>query len=415
MHTNRKNTAILFFTMVVVMLGFGIVIPILPFYVESFGAGGTELGFLMATFAIMQFFFSPVWGDLSDRYGRKPFLMIGTLGNGLAMLLFGLSTELWMLFTARALAGILSAATLPTAMAYISDSTSHADRGRGMGIIGAAMGVGMVIGPGLGGSLAGISLSAPFFLSAGVLVAAAALILFALPESLPQEKRLTTGGKKIRGPQLKAMWQALFSPIGILLILAFTLSFGLTNFEGIFGLYALERFDYGPQEVGLLLAGIGITSAVVQGMLTGPLTKRWGDVAVIRAALFGSAIGFGAMLLAFNFITVLLTVMFFVLSTALLRPSVSSLTSKRAAGGQGMAMGLNNSFMSLGRIVGPIWAGLIFDVNIILPYLSGAIIMLISFTISMIWLKKEERAASSRDGWICLSGWKILFLMKSRP
>ena len=149
--SNRKNTGILFFTMIVVMLGFGIVIPILPFYVESFGAGGAELGFLMATFALMQFFFSPIWGDLSDRYGRKPFLIIGTFGNGLAMLFFGLSTQLWMLFAARALAGILSAATLPTAMAFIGDSTSHADRGKGMGIIGAAMGVGMVIGPGLGG------------------------------------------------------------------------------------------------------------------------------------------------------------------------------------------------------------------------------------------------------------------------
>jgi DHA1 family multidrug resistance protein-like MFS transporter len=396
--SNQKNTGILFFTMVVVMLGFGIVIPILPFYVESFGAGGTELGFLMATFAIMQFLFSPLWGDLSDRYGRKPFLMIGTLGNGLAMLFFGLSTEIWMLYAARALAGVLSAATLPTAMAYISDSTSHADRGRGMGIIGAAMGVGMVIGPGLGGSMAGISLSAPFFLAAGVSVVAAGLILFALPESLPTEKRTPTDSKKIKGPQLKAMWAALFSPIGVLLILAFTLSFGLTNFEGIFGLYALSRFDYGPQEVGLLLTAIGITSAVVQGLLTGPLTKRWGDVVVIRAALLGSSIGFGLMLLAFNFITVLVTVMLFVLSTALLRPSVSSLTSKRAVGGQGMAMGLNNSFMSLGRIVGPIWAGLVFDVNIILPYLSGAIIMLVAFAISVIWLKHEVPVPQSPAG-----------------
>jgi DHA1 family multidrug resistance protein-like MFS transporter len=387
--SNRKNTGILFFTMVVVMLGFGIVIPILPFYIESFGAGGAELGLLMSTFAIMQFLFSPVWGDLSDRFGRKPFLIIGTLGNGLAMMLFGLSTEMWMLLAARALAGVLSAATLPTAMAYISDSTSQDDRGKGMGIIGAAMGVGMVIGPGLGGSLAGISLSAPFFLAAGVSVIAATLIFFALPESLPKEKRMATEGKKIQGPQVKAMWAALFSPIGIPLILAFTLSFGLTNFEGIFGLYALSRFAYGPREVGLLLTGIGITSAFVQGVLTGPLTKRWGDVVVIRAALLSSGIGFGIMLLAFNFITVLLTVMLFVLSTALLRPAVSSITSKRATGGQGMAMGLNNSFMSLGRIVGPIWAGLVFDVNYILPYLSGAFIMLIGFTISMIWLKKE--------------------------
>jgi DHA1 family multidrug resistance protein-like MFS transporter len=396
--SNRKNTGILFFTMIVVMLGFGIVIPIFPFYVESFQAGGTELGFLMATYAIMQFLFSPVWGDLSDRYGRKPFLILGTLGNGLAMLLFGLSTELWMLFAARALAGTLSAATLPTAMAYISDITSQEERGKGMGMIGAAMGVGMVIGPGLGGSMAGISLASPFFLSAGVSAMAALLIFFALPESLSKENRTASEGKKIRGPQLKVMWGALFSPIGVLLILAFLLSFGLTNFESIFGLYSLERFDYGPQEVGLLLTGIGITSALVQGLLTGPLTKRWGDVVVIRTALLSSAISFGIMLLAFNFITVLVTVTLFILSTALLRPSVSSLTSKRTTDGQGMAMGLNNSFMSLGRIVGPIWAGLVFDINIMLPYLSGAIILLVGFAISMVWLKKDEPVSQKSAG-----------------
>jgi DHA1 family multidrug resistance protein-like MFS transporter len=189
------------------------------------------------------------------------------------------------------------------------------------------------------------------------------------------------------------MWQALFGPIGILLIIAFLLSFGMTNFEGVFGLYALERFDYGPERVGLLLTVIGLISALVQGMLTGPLTKRFGDAAVIRASLLGSGIGFVLMLLAYDFVTVLVTVSVFILSTALLRPSVSSLTSKRAVGGQGMAMGLNNSFMSLGRIIGPIWAGLVFDANISLPYLTGAIIMVIGFAVSMIWLKRDAPVA----------------------
>ncbi|MBI9044293.1 MAG: MFS transporter [Anaerolineaceae bacterium] len=388
--SNRKSTGILFFTMVVVMLGFGIVIPIMPFYIESLGAGGAEMGFLMAIFAIMQFLFSPIWGDLSDRYGRKPFLIIGTVGNGVALLLFGLSNQMWMLFASRALAGALSAASIPTAMAYISDTTSFEERGKGMGIIGAAFGVGMVIGPGLGGTMAGISLAAPFYLAAIVSVLAAFIIYFALPESLPKEKRAVQDGKKIQGPQLKVLWQAIFSPIGILLIMAFLLSFGLTNFEGVFGLYALNRFDYGPQQVGLILTVIGLISAIVQGMLTGPLTKRFGDVTVIQTSLIGSAIGFGVMLLAFNYVTVLLTVGLFILSTALLRPSVTSLTSKRAIGRQGVAMGLNNSFMSLGRIIGPIWAGLAFDINLSFPYMTGAVIMLLGFIVSIIWLKKDE-------------------------
>ena len=160
---SQKNIVILFFTLIVIMMGFGMVIPILPFYITSFGASGSALGALMAAYAVMQFIFAPIWGGLSDQFGRKPILMIGVLGNVIAQLLFGLSTSMWMLFASRILAGLLSSATLPTAMAYISDSTSHKNRSGGMGILGAAMGIGMVIGPGIAGWLANISLSTPFF------------------------------------------------------------------------------------------------------------------------------------------------------------------------------------------------------------------------------------------------------------
>jgi DHA1 family multidrug resistance protein-like MFS transporter len=343
----------------------------------------------MAIFATMQFLFAPIWGDLSDRYGRKPILMIGVFGNAISQLFFGLSSQLWMLFAARALAGILSAATLPTAMAYIGDSTSDEDRGGGMGMLGAAMGVGMVLGPGMGGWLAVKSLSIPFFVAAGLSIIALVFISLVLPESLHVDDRRGSDGK-LRGPQFGQMWRALFSPIGFLLLLAFLLSFGLTNFEGVFGLYALERYRYGPQQVGTILTVIGLTSAIVQGVLTGPITKRWGESVIIKASLLASAVGFVIMLSANTFHTVLLTVSFFILSNAMLRPVVAALTSKRATGGQGVAMGLNNSFMSLGRIVGPIWAGFIFDFDINLPYLSGAVIMLIGFLASILWLTKEH-------------------------
>ncbi len=388
MNSNRRNLVILFFTLVVVMMGFGMIIPIMPFYIDNLGASGSDLGFLMATFGLMQFLFAPVWGSLSDRYGRKKFLIIGVVGNGIAMLLFGLSTKFWMLLASRALSGVLSSATLPTAMAYIGDSTSEDDRGGGMGVVGAAMGMGMVIGPGLGGWLAGTSLATPFFFAAALSLVALILILIALPESLPQEKRATIEGK-IQGPQFRQMWSALLSPIGILLLMAFVLSFGLTNFESVFGLFSLERHGYGPQRVGTVLTVIGTASALMQGLLTGPLTKRWGDVLLLRLSLIGSAIGFLLMLWAESYVAVLLTVLVFVLSNSLLRPVVSSLTSKRYRQGQGIAMGLNNAFMSLGRIAGPIWAGSLFDVNFNYPYVSGSIVMLFGFLISLIWLSKE--------------------------
>lgn len=377
MSSNRRNTTILFACMIIVMLGFGMIIPIMPFYVTSFGANGSAMGLLMATYGLMQLIFAPVWGGLSDRIGRKPVLVIGILGNALTQFLMGFSTELWMLFAARALAGMLSSATLPTAMAFISDSTSPEERSAGMGKIGAAMGLGMVLGPGLGGWLAGHSLSLPFFV-AGTLSLLLLVVVAILPESLPPERRVVAG-RSMRGPNLRAMVQGLRGPLGYLFFLAALFSFGLTNFEAIFGLYALQRFGYSAVQVGAVLMAIGLTSAFIQGMATGPVTRRFGEPKVIRAALLASALAFVLMLAATTFVAVLLTTCLFVLSNAMISPSVNSLVSQRAGREQGTALGLNNSFMSLGRVIGPIWAGTLLDVNLFLPYLSGALVMFVGF------------------------------------
>ena len=388
---DQRNIAILFFTMVVMMIGFGIIIPIMPFYVESLGVGGKELGMMMAIFSIMQFIFAPFWGGLSDKFGRKPILVIGVLGNAISQVLMGFSTTYWMLFGSRALAGILSSATLPTAMAYVADSTSKRNRGGGMGLIGAAMGIGMVLGPGLGGWVAEDSLSLPFFVAAALSGLALLLLLFLLPESLTPEKR--SQDVHLSGPKLDAMWKALVGPLGILFGLSFLVSFAMTNFEAVFGLYALHRFSYGPRQVGVILTVVGLISALVQGVLTGPATRRWGEVSVIRTSLIASAIAFVLMLLAVDFVTVLLTVGIFVLSNAMLRPSLSSIISKLTREGQGLAMGLTNSFMSLGRVVGPIWAGSLFDMNLHYPYLSGAVVMLAGFGLSMVYLSRQQHQA----------------------
>jgi DHA1 family multidrug resistance protein-like MFS transporter len=387
MKKNNKNLGILFFTLVVVMMGFGIIIPILPFYVESFGASGKGLGLLMAIFSIMQFIFAPIWGALSDRFGRKPILLIGVLGNAISLLFFGLSTQMWMMYASRALAGILSSATMPTAMAYIGDTTDEKNRGGGMGVIGAAMGVGMVLGPGIGGTLANTSLSLPFFVAAALSVVALILIVILLPESLEKDQRDELA--KVEAPNFSMLWKALFGPLGFLLLLAFSVSFAMTNFEGVFGLYAQYRFDYDPGQVGLVMTVVGLVSAIVQGGLTGPATRWIGERNVIKISLFGSAIGFGVMLLAFNGLTVYLTVGFFILMNSMLRPSIASIISREATSGQGIAMGLNNSFMSLGRIFGPLWAGTMFDINLSYPYLTGMVVLVILFVASLTWLKSR--------------------------
>jgi DHA1 family multidrug resistance protein-like MFS transporter len=428
--SNRKQIIILSFTLIVVMLGFGMVIPIFPFYIECLGASGSELGLLVATSALLEFLFAPVWGGVSDRIGRKPVLMLGMVGYGLSSLLFGLSTQLWMLFASRGLSGILSSATLATALAYIGDSTSEEDRGGGMGILGAAMALGVILGPGVGGWLAGESLSTPFFFAAGLSLVSLLLILFLLPESLPVKARQPFDGalrqaqdgaqdKQIKGKvstvQFGELWRALFSPIGVLLFMVSLFSFALTNFEAIFGLYALEKFGYGPERVGTILMVIAVVSTVGKGALTGPATKRWGEATVIKVSLLAGSVGFVVLLLANTYVTILLATGFFILSKTLLRPAAFSLISKRATPsinsgqapstalrqdsgqgsghrvGQGVAMGLSNSFMSLGRIAGPIWAGFVFDANVNYPYLSGSVIMFIGFLISLVWISQGRK------------------------
>jgi len=390
MKTNNRQVLILSFTLIVVMLGFGMVIPIFPFYIEQLGAGGAELGLLVATSSLLEFVFAPVWGGVSDRIGRKPVLMLGMVGYGLSSLLMGFSTELWMLFASRALSGILSSATMATALAYVGDSTSEENRGGGMGALGAAMALGIIVGPGFGGWLAGDSLSTPFFIAAGMSLVSLLLILLLLPESLPAEARQQVEGE-VSTVQIGELWRALFSPVGVLLFMVTLFSFALTNFEAVFGLYALEKFGYGPERVGTILMVVAVVSTVGKGALTGPTTKRWGEATVIKASALAGSVGFAVLLLANTYITILLATGFFILSKTLLRPAAFSLISKRTTTGQGVVMGLSNSFMSLGRIVGPIWAGFIFDVNVNYPYLSGAAIMFIGFLISLVWVSQEGK------------------------
>jgi len=405
--SNRKNIAILSFALIVVMLGYGMVIPLFPFYIEEMGAGGGQLGLLISTSALLELLCGPLWGSVSDRVGRKPILLLGLLGYGLSALLFGLSTKLWMLFASRALSGLLSSATSATALAYISDSTSERDRGGGLGMLGAATGLGLILGPAAGGWLGSSSLSLPFFIAAGSSLLALALAALWLPESLPIEARQQAG--RLRTIDLGSLWRALLGPIGLPMFLLFLVSFGLTNFEAIFGLYAAQELGYGPEQVGTILAVVGLVSTLGKAILIGPLTRRWGEPPIIKVSLAASAVGFVVLLLATTYPAVLLATGVFILSKTLLRTVIISLASKRAtprssdpaqgrlaqasAVGQGATMGLSNSFMNLGRIVGPIWAGFIFDVDVNYPYLSGMAIMLVGFLISLIWIRPTTEGA----------------------
>jgi DHA1 family multidrug resistance protein-like MFS transporter len=428
--TYKGATAILFGSLVTVMLGFGIVLPLIPFYVTHFGAGGGAMGLMMAVYSIMQFIFAPLWGRLSDRVGRKPVLLIGIAGYGISFVVMGFSGSILMLIISRALAGILSSATLPTAMAYMADITDLKNRSKGVGLMGAAMGVGMIFGPTLGGLLAGlnlplpaaiaalmqtmidpdtnrlINLSTPFLFAALLAFIALPIIYLALPESLPAGKRdLATA---VSGSRLNQLGAALKGPVGFLYLMALLLSFALANVEGVLGLYGKQQFGMGPAGIGILMGAMGVLSVIQQGILIGPLTRKLGEQRLLQLGLIVSLIGFFGLALVRYEWALFVFAMIFIAGNVLLQPSVTSLISQRTRPeDQGTAMGVNNSFQSLGRAVGPLWAGIAFDIYPTLSFWTGAVFQIIAFVYSLGMFgtllsaqtaSKVETAATPRNG-----------------
>ena len=383
---SRKNTLILGFTLLVVMLGYGIVIPILPFLITKLGANGREMGLLASVYAVMQLVCAPFWGMLSDRIGRRPVLLIGVLGYAMTMFIFGLSTRFWMLFVARTFSGVLSSGAMPTALAYLSDNLPEKERGGAMGQLNAALGLGIVLDPLLGGLLSTDSLSLPFFVGAGLALLALLLVYFLLPESHAAQSAANDNQTENfwSGNALKKI---LLGPVGILMLLIFILYFGLTIFQGISGLYVLDKFSWNTRQMGILWMVVGGVMAFVQGLLISPLTKFMGEVMVIRLGMLVGAVGFVALLMANGFISILLAVGLFILAVALIGPVLNSFLSTFGGEHQGSLMGLNTAFASLGRVFGPLWAGFVFDVNITYPFISGAVALLIGFTVSLLGMR----------------------------
>ena len=385
----NKNMLILFISIVLAVLGYGMAFTVLPFFIEELGGSGTQFGILLFLFGFMQLIFAPVWGKVSDKYGRKPVLILGMVGLGSSMLFFGLASAIWMLYVAQVASGILSSAMPPVAMAYISDSSSEEHSSGAMGRIGAAGGLGIIVGPGFAGMLAGISLTLPFFAAAGMCLLTCFTILAFLPESLPPGKR-TAVMEKINLMEIRGMWQALSTPVAFALIITFAINFGKSNFTGAYALFAAGKFGFGAEEVGAVLMVTGLVYVLAQGLLVGPLTNRLTEGGVIKMSLIGSAAGFLLMLLAFDYITMLLTVGLFNLFNAVLKPATMGLISKKTTSAQGSVMGIAESYMGLGRALGPLWAGAMVDININLPYLGGALFFVIMFIAS---LKLKEQLA----------------------
>ena len=352
----------LFLIVFVDLVGFGLVIPLLPFYAVRFAASPQEVTALMAAYSLMQLFAAPFWGRVSDRIGRRPVLMVSLAANILAYLWLGFADALWMLYAARALSGAC-AGNIAAAQAYIADVTPAEGRARGMGMIGAAFGLGFIIGPALGGVLAGADpqtadLARPAWLAAALSAVALAGVLLLLRESLrPQEHP----GAERRG-RVEAVRRALNRPVlARLVLIFFLLILGFAGMESTFALWALRQFGWGPRAVGGVFAFVGVLSAVLQGGLIGRLARRFGEERLVLGGLALLALGLVAMPFAGDLAALALALSALAIGLGLTQPSLTALVSRRAgAAEQGEVLGVTQSAGSLARVLGPTAAGWFF-------------------------------------------------------
>ncbi|OCA91519.1 tetracycline resistance MFS efflux pump [Bacillus sp. FJAT-27225] len=373
--------------MFLVMAGFGIIIPVLPFYAEELGGSPAELGFLMAVYSLMQLVFSPVWGRISDKIGRKPVMLAGIAGLAISFFMMASAQSLWMLFAARIIGGLLSSANMPTTMAYVADVTTPENRNKGMGIIGAAVGLGFVFGPAIGGIFSKTSLSLPFTIAGSLSIITFILVALFLKESSTKESRAAQPIKKA------PFYSALQGTSGILYFLQFFISVSLAGLEATFAYFAAKKAGLDTIHLGYIFMIMGLAGAVVQGGLIGTLTKKFGEGRVIQGGIIVSAIGFALILLVNNFVTAAIFLSIFGIGNGVIRPSVSTILTKTVKSGHGSVTGLLSSFDSLGRILGPPLGGLLYSVSIGLPYITGVILSAFALVLYQIYHSKQAETS----------------------
>jgi len=374
---------ILFLIVFIDLVGFGIVIPLLPFYGEHFQADPFTVSLIMASYSLGQFIAAPFWGRLSDSIGRRPVLILSLLGAVLSYVWLGFATTLWMLFAARLVGGLM-AGNISTAFAYIADVTTVENRAKGMGLIGAAFGLGFIAGPAIGGILAGpdpltADFQTPAFVAAGLSFAALVLTVVRLKESLPPEAR----ARKVPGPR-PGRWVQMRATvkrpgIGLLVVISFLATFVFAGMETTFAMWSRRQFDWGPEQNGYLFAFIGVIAALLQGGLVGRLAKRFGEGNLIVQGALALAIGMAMIPFSTSVEFLLLAMVVVAYGFSVINPALNSLISLRTSSSeQGTVMGVTRSATTMARIVGPAWAGMLFaQLGKEWPYWAGMAVMVL--------------------------------------
>lgn len=385
----------LFLIVLVDLIGFGIIIPLLPFYGEHFKADPSTVGLLMATYSLAQFFAAPFWGRLSDRTGRRPVLLFSLAGAALAYVGLAFAHSLWMLFAARAIGGLM-AGNIGAAFAYVADVTTKENRAKGMGMVGAAFGLGFILGPAIGGLLAGpdpmtADYRSPALAASGLSTLALLIGLVNLKESLSPEIRARLAG---RAP--KKRWQlfgeALRLPsVGLLMLLGFLSTFVFAGLETTFAMWSRRAFGWGPEQNGWIFAFVGVLSAAIQGGLMGRLNRRFGEVGLVRQGAISLAVGIGAIPFCNSLWMLMVALGIATYGFSVINPAFNSLISQQVPEtDQGGIMGVTRSVTTMARVVGPAWAGMLFSVlGRNWPYFSGALVMASVLALAIIGLRAE--------------------------
>ena len=406
----RSPLIVIFTTVFIDLVGFGIVIPVLPFYAEgtTFNATPRTVGLLFASYSIMQLIFSPVLGGLSDRFGRRPVLFISIIGTGIGFLILGLANTLALLFIGRILDGI-TGGNISTAQAYIADITTKENRAKGMGLIGAAFGLGFIFGPAIGGILSRWGIHVPFFFAAGLCFANALLLYFTLPETVTPDHPARVSATRGRG--MSQLIRSLKQPrLAFVLVIYFMFVVAFSIMTTSFSLYVMFRFGYDAQHTGYIFAYVGLISVIVQGGLIGRLVKRFGELPLV---VFG-ALCFSLSLFAVPYVGpaagglagLLIGGGVFALGNSLATPALTSLASKSVGESeQGTVLGVTQSVASLARAVGPSLAAVLInsraahvgadgqphymsDYSLYITFWTAAAIMFVAFLLAVYFGRK---------------------------
>ena len=367
---------VIFLTIFVNLIGFGIIIPLLPFYAETFKASPIEIGLLFAVFSFCQLLAAPVLGDLSDRWGRRPILIFSLVGTVVSFVMLAMAHTIAMLFLARIVDG-LSGGNISTARAYVADVTEPKDRAKAYGLIGAAFGLGFIMGPALSGMLAQVSITAPIWVAAALTLVAAAMAWLWLPETVHRAAAGT-------GNPLSYLPALLQRPaMRRVLTVDFIYWFAFSIFQTTFALFAARRFGFNASRTGYFMAGFGVLGAIIQGGLIRPLLKRTGDKPLFIAGVLFSIAGLAAAAMAHSVMLFAIALVPLAFGMGFGHPTVSSLVSRSGRGDeQGRVQGAASAVESLGRTIGPVWGNASLQrYGEAMPFLSGAAFLVMALVV----------------------------------